>query len=326
MLVMDKCLILILTILLFGLLIIYCYNKHESFETDIGHVYIKDPFGRLGNNVKQLLNAMVVCKEKGYKLKLGSQFKRNIYWVFDINKMIDNFNNTVSWTSKTKPNLWIEHNFYFVESVIGRVPNSRDHFPLSEEFLIPYIKLNLNPKSSDHLYIHIRSGDIFKPEGKKVNPEYVQPPLAFYTKIINETNYSKIIIVTESDRVNPVISKLDSLKLRNKIIEVQSGSIESDFKTLLEARNVVIANSTLSGVALYLNKFLNNSYSLIDLTEKGNALRLYWYPKRFNAHRYKLKSYYPEIRATRGDNGDWKNTPEQLQLMIEYPESKIEKE
>jgi hypothetical protein len=323
---MDKCLLLILTILLFGLLTIHCYNKYENFRTDRGYVEIKSPFGRLGNNVKQLLNAMVVCKEKGFKLKLGSHFQRNINWVFDINQMIDKFNNTIVWTRKTKPNLWIEHNFYFVESVIGRVPNSRDHFPLSEQFLIPYVKLKLSPKPPNHLYIHIRSGDIFKPQGQSVNPEYVQPPLAFYTKIINETDYSKIIIVTESDRVNPVISKLDSLKLNNKTIEVQSGSIESDFKTLLEARNVVIANSTLSGVSLYLNKFLNNSYSLIDLSEKGNALRMYWYPKRFNAHRYKLKSYYPEIRTTRGDNGDWKNTPEQLQLMIDFPESKIEKE
>ena len=84
-------------------------------------------------------------------------------------------------------------------------------------------------------------------------------------------------------------------------------------------------NSTLSAVALYLNKFLVNVYSLVDLSEKGFALRFYWYPKRIKTHRYKLTDYYPEIRNTRGDTGDWKNTPEQLKLMIDYPETSIKK-
>ena len=192
---MDNCFIIILVILLFGLLTIHCYNLYEDFKQSEGYVFIADPFGRFGNNVKQLLNAMVVCQEKGYKLKLGSRYRRNIDWLFNVDEMVENFNKTINWTKSKSPNLI---RFYYVRSEIGRVPNSRDHFTFSEKFLIPFIKIKLTPKDSDTLYIHIRSGDIFKDNGG-VNPEYVQPPLSYFTKIIKETDYPKIIIITEAD-------------------------------------------------------------------------------------------------------------------------------
>ena len=61
----------------------------------------------------------------------------------------------------------------------------------------------LNIKEND-LYIHIRSGDIFK---KTLNRIYSQPPLCFYKKIINENNYNRTFILSNG-RQNPCVNKL----------------------------------------------------------------------------------------------------------------------
>lgn len=64
-------------------------------------------------------------------------------------------------------------------------------------------KIVTNPND---LYIYIRGGDIFV-HSKREAYSYFQPPLCFYTKILDEFNFRKVFIISE-DKLNPVIPKL----------------------------------------------------------------------------------------------------------------------
>ena len=63
---------------------------------------------------------------------------------------------------------------------------------------LPSVKIN--PKD---LYIHIRSGNIFK----RAHPFYAQPPFCFYQKVLENFKFRKIYIIAVNDN-NPMIKKL----------------------------------------------------------------------------------------------------------------------
>ena len=61
---------------------------------------------------------------------------------------------------------------------------------LKEEIMSNVPKYKSDP---NYLYIHIRNVDIFI---KIINPNYSQPPLCFYQKIINENNFTNIFLLS----------------------------------------------------------------------------------------------------------------------------------
>ena len=66
---------------------------------------------------------------------------------------------------------------------------------------LPKIEINEND-----LVIHFRSDDIFYNKDDSYHaPDYAQPPLCFYEKILNNYNFSKIYIISIDDIYNPVI-------------------------------------------------------------------------------------------------------------------------
>ena len=107
---------------------------------------------------------------------------------------------------------------------------------------------NIPKHNSNHLYIYIRSGDIFM---DNINIVYSQPFLCFHQKIINENNFSDIYIISNR-RENPVVDKLIQLYPKKKFIH---GSLENDTSIIVYAYNLVIATSTFSGTLI---KFNNN--------------------------------------------------------------------
>ena len=58
--------------------------------------------------------------------------------------------------------------------------------------------------SKDYLYIHIRSGDIFR---CKICYFYTQPPLCFYQKILFYYNFTNIYLISMCQS-NPIIKKI----------------------------------------------------------------------------------------------------------------------
>jgi len=116
---------------------------------------------------------------------------------------------------------------------------------------LPKINIDIN-----ELYIHIRSGDIFLNRNPDYAPDYGQPPLCFYEKIIKENNFSKIYIISQ-DRGNPVIDKLIN---KNKNIIYNQNSIEIDIALLSYAYNIVGSISSF----------------LISIIKLNNNLKYFW--------------------------------------------------
>ena len=91
-------------------------------------------------------------------------------------------------------------------------------------------KVGINPND---LYIHIRSGDIFKPS---LNSDYLQPPLCFYQNIINNFKFRKITIISQNKN-NPIIDKI--LEQYPNII-YHSQNISIDIAYLSNSYNSII--------------------------------------------------------------------------------------
>ena len=146
----------------------------------------------------------------------------------------------------------------------------------------------------NNLYINIRSGDVF---ATVINPNYAQPPLCFYQKIINENNFEKIFIMSNGHE-NPVVDEL--LKLYPKIKYIH-GSLVEDISVIIYAYNFVMPISTFPMTLLNLNYNLQNLY----------IYELFNY--QFSNINYKIHKMKPSYRYNNIMKGKWKNTKEQLQ-------------
>ena len=93
---------------------------------------------------------------------------------------------------------------------------------------LPKIKIN-----QTDLFIHIRSGDIFRYSPNN-NINYAQPPLCFYQSIITKFNFSKIYIISQ-DKENPII---DILMEKFPKIIFNKNKLEKDISILINAYNI----------------------------------------------------------------------------------------
>ena len=166
-------------------------------------------------------------------------------------------------------------------------------------------KIKINP---DTLYIFIRSGDIFQ---HCKNPYFPQPPLCFYIKILDTFKFNNIRLISKTNN-NPVINKL--LAKYPNIIFIKR-FLKYDLACLMNAFNLVGATSSMLHASLILNENLKNywEYDIYRYSEKFGHLHfdIYKYPNNFKIFRMNPSiNYKNEFFA-------WKNTPEQLKLMIE---------
>ena len=108
---------------------------------------------------------------------------------------------------------------------------------------IPNYDANIND-----LYINIRSGDVFV---KKINPNYSQPPLCFYRKIIEENEFNRVFILSNGHE-NPCVDAL--IKLYPNITFIH-GSVIFDISVIVNAYNLVMPVSTfpLTLIKYYLS-------------------------------------------------------------------------
>jgi hypothetical protein len=83
------------------------------------------------------------------------------------------------------------------------------------------------------LFINIISGDIFI---KSIHPNYSQPPLCFYQKIINENKYNNIILLFNGHE-NPCVDVF--LKLCPNIKYIH-GSVNNDISVIINCYNLVL--------------------------------------------------------------------------------------
>jgi hypothetical protein len=250
-------------------------------------------FGRLGNNIQQISNAIYYCQ------------KNNINFTCPKHEHINSF--SIDFGKDT----YLSNRFFFFNgnskdfNCIEWEVNSRRK-NICEQYILPNIKIQ--PKEivgDDTIVIHIRSGDIFRPGGW--HKLYTQNPLWYFQNIINK--YEKTIIVTDikdPNLLNPVIPHL----VQNKKVTIQSQTVQDDFATLLSARNLCC-----SGVGTFCVAAALCSNNL----KKFYSSTIYW-PEQLNPTM--LYHCNIDIEITHIKNyikvGEWVNSPEQVDLIINH--------
>lgn len=239
--------------------------------------------GRLGNNIYQLRDA--ICLAIQYKYDLVEFPKHCMFNTTYIN---------ISNHTKTKDCEYIIDgtNVFVIKQAFSDKIMSLAYKYLQSVFI--YGNMDI-PEISD-LVIHIRSGDVFSsvPHGN-----YIQPPLNYYTQIINKIKPKKILILTE-DRRNPCTNKLLQL-YPNATLAIKD--LHETIKIVLAAKIIVF------GIGTFIVSLLNFSKN-IQSVYAPHAYCIY--NKNIGVHKGDMSDYI----ATMGNI--WKNTPKQREIMLTY--------
>ena len=273
--------------------------------SQIKNIYIKDSW-KFGNNLIMLNNMIYYFEILGEK--------KNIY-----------INNAHHWYIKDK----IVTDYVNIEMINDTLINCNDSeticmqkapWILTPKVIWPEIRLGLIkseimknlPKiktSSKDLYIHIRSGDIFR--RYYPHSSYSQPPFCFYKSIINHKKYRNIYLIAVNDK-SPMIKKLIE-EYPNIILNYTS--LQNDLSVLLNSYNLVGSISSFIQICLILNDKIENyyEYDIYRILEKFRHLHhdFYKYPKRFNIYKMKPSQYY------RGEMYVWQYSDHQVRVMME---------
>ena len=293
------------------------------------HLHIDEWCGRLGNNIQQLCCAIFIAEKTN---SIVTFLPHSIIpdARFDFSKKDANTN--------TNDTITIRDSFFHYATICKNflpLYNYIEQRRICESYVRPLFKSILEHPlpahltlSANDLVIHIRSGDVYV---NRSHPLYVQDPFSYYKTILyNELfvlkKYGRVIILTEPDRVSPCIelikNYIDTLNLLYAQecvgIDVKSAfeymevlDYSTCINMLLSAENVVVSNSSFSQRLSMCNTSLKNLYvSSLSIAEKQHQTA-----KRI--HFYQINNYM--------QHGEWKNTPDQVKLMIEHKMSDVHK-
>lgn len=241
---------------------------------------------RLGNALIQLRNAIHVGLFYNYNVILPKHNLLNTTYIV-LNKNI----------GPEADKMTDYHHFFYrdrienIDKTLFQINHNRVREIMKEIFVIK----DISPLGSSDLVIHIRSGDLFI--GNRPHPNYLSPPLSFYTDILNTNTYENIYMIAE-DRGNPCIDRLLEL-YPNIVFKVQT--LREDIAIILGATNIIMSIGTFIPQLLELSDNIkmvykaNYSHGITSCETRVTDLRDY------------AKIMLP-----------WKNTPEQRATMLTY--------
>ena len=281
--------------------------------TNKGNVFKLSKFTGLGNSLIQLSNAINVAKETESKLLMPLSTDDNWPEPFNYLRSIPDYNFGYTKESPTpEPYRTLVSKFYFDSQTFGHTLTNDKRRSILQEHVLPHLSLFKKEELSDTLVIHIRSGAIFNKTKKEsalqpeieswIHPNYVQPPLTYYKRIIEEESPQKILIVTEKNKANPCI---ESLLQWDNSIQVQTGTFTEDVNTMLSAEKLIVGFGTWGWALSLMSTSINKLWCPRICTDILDS--------NFENDPYIIKRYdfIDYIKM-----GDWKCTEEQKNIMI----------
>lgn len=305
---------------------------------DLPYVVIRRWVGGLGNNLIQLYHSIYLAlkllkagvKYPSHELLIGNclplrlsaymagEIVGDFFQLKEVEQLLD---------SGIPPNpdkLSVFRNY--IRPLLRVTDIGRLHFRYVNHLVIPSSPPAL-PSTEDTLVIHVRSGDVTN--GIYAHPNYVQPPLSFYKKVIrssvdsdttaptlaelssSRSRVKRVKIITQ-DMSNPTVA---ALKEWMPCVEVLVGrSLQTDMLELLQASHLCYGKSWLP-VTLALAS--ENVRCIHVLDDMHTADFIPSSPTCQVCH-YRLTEPYIQT-------GEWANTPKQRRFMLTYPEDAVEK-
>jgi hypothetical protein len=253
------------------------YPAFNSTNATDSSVTIAAWYGRLGNNIIQIVNAVLFCQQWGYSSLIlppdRSQLK-----IFDLPEKIVIDHRTLGNKLKCDWNHLSTHYFF------GRcmAVNKRLFHRTVKQYLKPYFtsstatacqKEHARPFSG--LTIHLRSGDTARTIGRTSSvTQTAYASCGFFDKVVADNKFEGVRIITEPDHWHPCIKVLqDRLPSMNVSFHLGNSSIEEDACALMNARYLAVGSwSTFSQTLELLNDNLESLFWPIP--PKGTMAKL----------------------------------------------------
>jgi len=234
--------------------------------------------GRLCNNLIQLTDAIYLAKKEGGAFELKLQ-----------HSLIRNFNVK---GPNPLPRKIYDMPFYNEEIKLN------ERREILRKYILPNCRLpQLDPM--DVLVIHMRGGDIIQ-HNPLPHSEYVQPPISFYKRVIEDCPIKNIIIITEPIS-NPCAKIIASMYPNCKI---QISSVTNDITTFLRATHVCFNRTGTFGQTLALMSPNIKSAYIPEYIELGETWNV-----DFKVNKYPIAETYTQP-------GQWTASDEQIALML----------
>lgn len=251
-------------------------------------------YARLGNNINQLLNVILIGLHFNWNIIIPKHKMFNTTYIV-INKNIKNIKSVKICSSRESKNFFTRNYKRFKKEIFCK--NKQEAINILKKcFIISDVK----SLGSNDVLIHLRGGDIF---GNKPHPKYVQPPLFFYKNILNNNKFDKIYLISQ-DTKNPVLNKL--LKLYPNIIFKKNNLID-DIKLVLGSKNIIDSFGTFIPSLINLS---NNIEKVYKVNYQVESL-IYKVNKNIKKEIFDYNNYKNKI-------GKWENKKSQNKLMLTY--------
>jgi hypothetical protein len=264
--------------------------------------------GRLGNNIRQLFNAIQISLYYGCNISIPNH---DLFDTRLISRLVTNSFDSefvdVNLQKQLSDNE-LKSDFFYVKEYDKRV------FECNIQQTVLILKESFKIREDEtydlgenHVVLHIRGGDICS--GSNVHELYVTPPIYYYKTILDSNNYKRIILISE-DRLNPTVDEL--LKLYPNI-EFKIQSLEKDIKLLLSAKNVVMSFGTFVPSLLIVSNRIEKMYKP-SYAEKGSKSITLLTTLGIEVHDFELSDYFNK-------QSPWENSKLQRDLLINYQPS-----
>ena len=183
-------------------------------------------------------------------------------------------------------------------------------------FALYGIELNQAELGENVLLIHLRSGDVF--ESSHPHPDYGQPPLAFYKRVIDNKEWERVFLIYENDS-NPAVRGLkDHLNSKKLPYSVSSSDVSTDIQLLLSGKHLVMSRGTFLWPVVVASRNLESVF-IFGQSSTWSPNHLQAWPLR-QEHEFVIVadkiSIYEKLVLNR-----WQNNPFQRHLMTWYPKS-----
>jgi hypothetical protein len=261
---------------------------------------------RFGNSVRQVANAFRVAERYG----LRTIYLPGMWWLASCAHDLSNGMRLVNSPGVCfdDEEVILSGEFFNLRRLLGfsaATMNDREALRWLEPVLM--IQPEVEPLGDDHLVIHVRGGDVFM--GKAIHRGYGQPPLAYYLRVLDLGNWTKVTIVGQ-DQTNPVWTPLvDACMARIPCVVRVGMPLAEDVAFLMRARTIVTGRGTfIRGIGV-LSKHLRRVHDF----EGGFA--------DWGGGGVEVVAWQDDPGVYRDGLlcGNWVNAEWQRALMVDYP-------
>lgn len=203
----------------------------------MNYIIIKDFYGRLGNNIIQLVNAIQTARTNNYNIvKICKSHKYiNTYEIIVSNEIFDKKDNLLDYDT----------NFYDYAMRDKVYIDTKIFIEIFDMYIKPILTLKLDMNSTYEFSLHLRGGD------SKFHNLYVPVPLYFVNKI-----YQKGLILVCEDMTLSVARYLQ----KNNMVIWNRNTIDKDLSILSNSIKLALGYGTFALLALVLNRKFKKLY------------------------------------------------------------------